>query len=276
MTTTKTTRLLTIHTAVTSYNITHLVYDTHTDGHVTDSHSTRVDPATNVNISKILPVVLCAENTSCADSKLELNTVDGNTLDVRTRMSTVTPSDSIRLTTRRSIYIRGHLLASHRKQTFLPPLAKSEHVHGADVSARLHVTHFEKVTSSQGYFSTYDKKPIRRKKKHSSVETKRFDNIRFTHDTANVSMPHGAFRLREVFKHIIKPSSFSFGFSHQGSPQRIVHLHSILSSAASSVISATAMFSLSASINLLLGPRPSSYPPSWQLHLQHPSPNIPI
>ena len=71
-------------------------------------------------------------------------------------------------------------------------MAKSDHVHGADVSARLHVTHFEKAPSNKGSFSTYGKKPIRRKKKHSSIEAKRFDNFRFTHETGNVSRSHGA------------------------------------------------------------------------------------
>ena len=188
MTTTAITRLLTIHTAVTSSNITPLVYDTHTTGHVTDSNNTRADSVTNVNVSQSMG----GQNTSCADSKRESNSVDGKTWDARTRMTTVTPSGSARLTTRRSIYIRGHLLAPHRKQTFLPPLAKSDHVHGADVSARLHVTHFEKLPSNKGSFSTYDKKPIRRKKKHSSIEAKRFDNSRFTHETGNVSRSHGA------------------------------------------------------------------------------------
>ena len=187
------TRLLTIPTVVTSSNITPIVYDTHTTGHVTDSNATRADYVTNVNVSHSL----CVQNTSCADSKRESSSVDGNMVVARTRITTVTPSHSARLTTRRSIYIRGHLLASHRKQTFLPPLAKSDHVHGADVSARLHVTHFEKVPSNKGSFSTYDKKPIRRKKKHSSIEAKRFDNSRFTHETGNVSRSHGAWLVKK-------------------------------------------------------------------------------
>ena len=48
-------------------------------------------------------------------------------------------------------------------------------------------------------------------------------------------------------------SSSSFAFSRQGSPQWIFHLHSVLSSASFSVTSATAMSSLTASINLLFG-----------------------
>ena len=45
----------------------------------------------------------------------------------------------------------------------------------------------------------------------------------------------------------------SFGFSCQESPQLIFHLHLLLSSASSSVTSATAMSSLTASIYILLG-----------------------
>ena len=46
--------------------------------------------------------------------------------------------------------------------------------------------------------------------------------------------------------------SSSFGFSRQGSSQRISNIHSVLSSASSSVTSTTAMSSLTASIYLLL------------------------
>ena len=48
-------------------------------------------------------------------------------------------------------------------------------------------------------------------------------------------------------------SSSSFSFSLQGSPQWIIHLHSILSSASFSVTSTSAMSSLATSINLLFG-----------------------
>ena len=47
-------------------------------------------------------------------------------------------------------------------------------------------------------------------------------------------------------------SSSSFDFSRQGLPQRIFHLHSVLSSASSSVTSTTAMSSLTASVIVLL------------------------
>ena len=47
-------------------------------------------------------------------------------------------------------------------------------------------------------------------------------------------------------------SSFNFGFSRQGSPNRIFHLHLVLSSASSSVTSTTAMSSLNTSIYVLL------------------------
>ena len=57
----------------------------------------------------------------------------------------------------------------------------------------------------------------------------------------------------------------SFVFSSQESPPQIFHLHLVVSSASSSVISTTTMSSLTASV----------FPPSWQLHHQHPSPNIP-
>ena len=73
---------------------------------------------------------------------------------------------------------------------------------------------------------------------------------------------------QELHTHIINSSSF--GFSRQSSPQRIFDLHLFLSSASSSVTSATAISSLTASIYLLLGLF------LWQFHPQHPSPNISI
>ena len=48
-------------------------------------------------------------------------------------------------------------------------------------------------------------------------------------------------------------ASSSFVFSRQGSPQRIFHLNSILTSGSSSVTSTTAVSSLTPSVNLLLG-----------------------
>ena len=50
----------------------------------------------------------------------------------------------------------------------------------------------------------------------------------------------------------ILPSS-SFGFSHQGSPQRIFFLQFLLSTVSSSVTSTSAMSSFTTSINLLFG-----------------------
>ena len=50
------------------------------------------------------------------------------------------------------------------------------------------------------------------------------------------------------------PSSFSsFGFSHQGSPQRIFFLQFLISTVSSSVTSTSAMSSFTTSINLLFG-----------------------
>ena len=48
-------------------------------------------------------------------------------------------------------------------------------------------------------------------------------------------------------------SSSSFGFSHQGSPQRIFFLQFLLSTVSSSVTSTSAMSSFTTSINLLFG-----------------------
>ena len=48
-------------------------------------------------------------------------------------------------------------------------------------------------------------------------------------------------------------SSSSFGFSHQGSPQRIFYLQLFLSSVSSSVTSTSAMSSFTTSVNLLFG-----------------------
>ena len=48
-------------------------------------------------------------------------------------------------------------------------------------------------------------------------------------------------------------SSSSFGFSHQGSPQRIFHLQLLLSSVSSSVTPTSAMSSFTTPINLLFG-----------------------
>ena len=50
-----------------------------------------------------------------------------------------------------------------------------------------------------------------------------------------------------------KSSSSSFGFSHQGSPQRIFLLQLFLSTVSSSVTSTSAMSSFTTSINLLFG-----------------------
>ena len=51
---------------------------------------------------------------------------------------------------------------------------------------------------------------------------------------------------------MIASSSSSFGFSHQGSPQRIFHLQLFLSSVSSSDTSTSALSSFTTSINLLL------------------------
>ena len=48
-------------------------------------------------------------------------------------------------------------------------------------------------------------------------------------------------------------TSSSFGFSHQGSPQRIFFLQFLLSTVSSSVTSTSAMSSFTTSINLLFG-----------------------
>ena len=56
--------------------------------------------------------------------------------------------------------------------------------------------------------------------------------------------------------------------SHQGSPQRIFHLHLVLSSTSSSITSTTTMSSLTASINLLNRPYPFLLS---QFHPLHPS-----
>ena len=51
----------------------------------------------------------------------------------------------------------------------------------------------------------------------------------------------------------LKNTSSSFGFSHQGSPQRIFLLQLFLSTVSSSVTSTSAMSSFTTSINLLFG-----------------------
>ena len=56
-----------------------------------------------------------------------------------------------------------------------------------------------------------------------------------------------------VFNKWIYSSSSSFGFSHQGSPQRIFLLQLFLSTVSSSVTSTSAMSSFTTSINLLFG-----------------------
>ncbi|KAI0208788.1 hypothetical protein LSAT2_006504 [Lamellibrachia satsuma] len=159
------------------------------NGDVKDINSILPDSiASETTIAKALERVsakLCGQNTSCADSKFESASVVGDKLDERTRLSTTTTPDTLPLTTRRNIYIRGHLLASHRKQTFVPPSAKSDFVHTPDTLSRLHVTHFRNAPAKKASYVAYDKKPSRRKKKHSSLETKRFDNIRFLHETVN-------------------------------------------------------------------------------------------
>ena len=78
---------------------------------------------------------------------------------------------------------------------------------------------------------------------------------------------------RRILRCIFLLSS-SFGFSHQGSPQRIFLLQLFLSTVSSCVTSTSAMSSFTTSINLLFWPSP--FPLSWQVHPQHPSPNIPI
>ena len=55
------------------------------------------------------------------------------------------------------------------------------------------------------------------------------------------------------------PTSSSFGFSHQGSPQRICHLQLFLSSVSSSVTSISAMSSFTTSITSFLAFPVSSF-----------------
>ena len=162
-------------------------------GDVKDINNQRSDAAAPaINITKATKEMLakmCGQNTPCADSNPKPTAVDGDTLGDRTRLSVTTTPHPLPSTTIRSIYIRGHLLASHRKRTFVPPLTKSESVHSPDTASRVHVTHFKNAPARKASYVAYVKKPSRRKKKHSSFESKRFDNFRFLHETVSVSNP---------------------------------------------------------------------------------------
>ena len=63
-------------------------------------------------------------------------------------------------------------------------------------------------------------------------------------------------------------SSSSFGFSHQGSPQRIFFLQFLLSNVSSSVTSTSAMSSFTTSINLLFGLPRFLFPPKVSIPSQ--------
>ena len=60
-------------------------------------------------------------------------------------------------------------------------------------------------------------------------------------------------RSRTLMLRILPSSSSFFGFSHQGSPQRLFHLQLFLSSVSSFVTLTTALSSFTRSINLLFG-----------------------
>jgi len=157
---------------------------------INNQRSVAAAPAINITkATKEMLAKMCGQNTSCADSNPKPTSVDGDKLVDRTRLSITTTPHPLAPTTIRSIYIRGHLLASHRKQTFVPPLTKSESAHLPDTASRVHVTHFKNAPARKASYVAYVKKPSRRTKKHSSFESKRFDNFRFLHETVSVSIP---------------------------------------------------------------------------------------